>query len=194
MMPEPEEESTKSESAEVRRLNWGCGTRNVPEGWVNSDIKAAPGIQVVCDITEGLPLEDSSFDYVVSIHALPELAYEDLRGALGELWRVLEPGGTLRLALPDMEKAIRAYLDRDAGYFLVPDDDVRSLGGKMIVQLTWYGFSRSMFTFDYIEELLYGAGFVRVSQCGFGETGSSYPEIVELDDREREGLFVEAVK
>ena len=76
---------------------------------------------------------------------------------------MLEPGGTLRLALPDMEKAIRAYLDRDAGYFLIPDDDVRSLGGKMIVQLTWYGYSRSMFTFDYIEELLYGAGFVHVS-------------------------------
>jgi len=107
---------------------------------------------------------------------------------------VLKPGGALRLSLPDAEKAIRAYLDRDADYFLVPDDDVRSLGGKMIVQLTWYGYSRSMFTFDFIEELLYGAGFVRVERCACGETKSRHPEIVELDDRERESLFVEAVK
>jgi SAM-dependent methyltransferase len=193
-MTEQDEDLADSAPRQVRRLNWGCGTRNVPEGWVNSDIKAAPGIEVVCDITEGLPLEDESFDYAVGIHALPEIPYEELRGALRELRRVLQPGGTLRLALPDMEKAIRAYLDRDAGYFLVPDEDVRSLGGKMIVQLTWYGYSRSMFTFDYIEELLYGAGFVHVSRCDFKQTESDHPEIVDLDDRERESLFVEAVK
>ena len=191
---EPEEEPADSPPREVRRLNWGCGTSNIPAGWVNSDIKEGTGIDVVSDITEGLPLEDGSFDYVVGIHALPELPYPALRGALVELRRVLEPGGTLRLALPDMEKAMRAYLDRDAGYFLIPDEDVRSLGGKMIVQLTWYGYSRSMFTFDYIEELLYGAGFVHVSRCDFKQTESAHPGIVELDDRERESLFVEAVK
>lgn len=179
---------------QVRRLNWGCGTNNVHPDWINSDIKAAPGIDIVGDIAEGLPLDEGSIDYAVSIHALPELPYPALSGALVELRRVLKPGGVLRLGLPDFEKAIRAYLDRDADYFLVPDDDVRSLGGKLIVQLTWYGYSRSMFTFDFIEELLYGAGFVRVDLCGFGETKGRYPEIVELDDRERESLFVEAVK
>ena len=177
-----------------RRLNWGCGTANVPEGWVNSDIKPGEGIDVVADILEGLPLDDESFDYLVSVHALPEVPYRDLPAALAELRRVLKSGGSLRLGLPDMEKAIRAYLARDADYFLVPDDDVRSLGGKMIVQLTWYGYSRSMFTFDYVEELLYGAGFARVDRCGFKQTRSEHPEIVSLDDRERESLFVEAVK
>jgi predicted SAM-dependent methyltransferase len=178
----------------MKRLNWGSGTANVSEGWVNSDIKPGDGIDVVADIADGLPLDDESFDYAVSIHALPEIPYPGLRGALVELRRVLKPGGVLRLSLPDLDKAIRAYLDRDAEYFLVPDEDVRSLGGKMIVQLTWYGFSRSMFTFDFVEELLYGAGFVRVERCAFRETKSDLDGIVELDDRKRESLFVEAVK
>ncbi len=178
---------------EISRLNWGCGT-SPDGGWINCDIKAGPGIDISCDILEGLPLEAASIDYIASIHALPELPYPELEPALTELRRVLKHDGVLRLSLPDLDKAIRAYLDRDAGYFLVPDDDVRSLGGKLIVQLTWYGYSRSMYTFDFIEELLYRAGFQRVVQCAYRETGSEHGGIVELDNRERESLFVEAFK
>lgn len=182
-----------SSDVAVKRLNWGCGDGGAP-GWINSDIKDAPGIDISGDILDGLPLDAESIDYVTSIHALPELAYPDLEPALRELRRVLKPGGVLRLALPDLERAIQAYLAGDVGYFLVPDDDVRSLGGKMIVQLTWYGYSRSMYTFDFIEELLYRAGFQRVARCGFRETASEHEGIVELDNREGESLFVEAFK
>jgi predicted SAM-dependent methyltransferase len=177
----------------VRRLNWGCGTEP-PDGWINCDIKEGPGIDISCDIRDGLPLEDSSLDYVVSIHALPELPYPDLEPALVELRRVLKPGGVLRLSLPDLDKAIRAYLDSDAGYFLIPDDDARSLGGKLIVQMTWYGYSKSMYTFDFTEEILFGAGFRRVVRSQHKQTTSEHAEITTLDNRERESLFVEAFK
>lgn len=180
-------------TTEIRRLNWGCGMYPDP-GWINSDVKEGPGIDISCDVREGLPLEDASIDYVTSIHAFPELPYPDIEPALVELRRVLKPGGVLRLSLPDFEKAIHAYLDGDAEYFLIPDDDVRSLGGKMIVQLTWYGYSKSMYTFDFIEELLYRAGYQRVARCAFKETASEFPGITELDNRERESLFVEAFK
>jgi len=161
---------------------------------VNSDIKEAPGIDISADIRAGLPLDDASLDYVVGIHSLPELAYPDVATALRELHRVLRPDGVLRLALPDLDRAIRAYLDGDAGYFLIPDDDVRSLGGKLVVQLTWYGYSRTMFTFDFVEELLYAAGFRRVERCSYRQTSSPHPGIIELDNREGESLFVEAYK
>jgi SAM-dependent methyltransferase len=185
-------ESTEHNSA-LRRLNWGCGTDPEP-GWLNSDIKEAPGIDISADIRAGLPLDDASLDYAVSNHALPELTYSDVEIALRELHRVLRPAGVLRLALPDLDRAIRAYLDGDAGYFLVRDDDIRSLGGKLVVQLTWYGYSRTMFTFDFIEELLYKAGFRRVERCSYRQTTSSYSEIIDLDNREGESLFVEAFK
>jgi predicted SAM-dependent methyltransferase len=179
--------------AEVRRLNWGSGTEP-PESWINCDIKEGPGIDISCDIRDGLPLEDESIDYAVSIHAFPELPYPDVEPAMAELRRVLKPEGVLRLALPDMAKAIDAYREGDAGYFLIPDDEVRSLGGKMIVQLTWYGYSKSMYTFDFAEELLYRAGFRRVVRCGYRETASEHPEITALDNREPESFFVDAFK
>jgi len=177
----------------VERLNWGCGSWAEP-GWINSDVKDGPGIDLSCDIREGLPLESDSIDYAVSIHALPEVPYPELVPVLRELRRVLKPGGVLRLALPDLDKAIAAYQRGDRDYFLVPDTDARSIGAKFVLQMIWYGYSRTLFTHDFAEELLADAGFRRVDRCRYRETASTFPEIVVLDNRERESLFVEAVK
>ncbi len=177
----------------IRRLNWGCGPQPAP-GWINSDILAGPGIDVSVDVRDGLPLETDSLHYVTSIHALQALPYLDVVPALRELRRVLEPGGVLRLALPDLERAIAAYLRNDPAYFYVPDSESATIAGKFIVQMTWYGSNRMMFTYEFARELLLRAGFSRVYRCAYRETASRYPEIVELDNRERESLFVEAVK
>ena len=182
-----------SAPAAVRRLNWGCGTQPEP-GWINSDIKDDPSVDIACDILEGLPLESGSIEYAVSIHALPELRYPDQLPALRELRRVLAPGGVLRLALPDLDRGIRAYLDEDRDYFLIPDDDARSIGSKFIAQMLWYGYSKTLFTHDFIAELLEKAGFSEIRRCAFGQTGSPFPEIVALDNRPEESLFVEARK
>jgi predicted SAM-dependent methyltransferase len=182
-----------SEGPPVRRLNWGCGTEPEP-GWINSDIKDDPSVEISCDILEGLPLKSGSIEYAVSIHALPELRYPDQVPALRELRRVLAPGGVLRLALPDLDRGIRAYLDQDRDYFLIPDDDARSIGSKFIAQMLWYGYSKTLFTYDFTAELLEKAGFSETRRCAFGQTGSPFPEIVELDNRPEESLFVEARK
>jgi SAM-dependent methyltransferase len=177
----------------VRRLNWGCGPAGEP-GWINSDVKAGPGINLACDIRDGLPLETDSIDYAVAIHALPEVPYDALVGVLEELRRVLRPRGVLRLGLPDLLKGVDAYRRGDRDYFLIPDEDMASLGGKLVLQLIWYGYSRSLFVPEFIEELLLRAGFAEIHHVGFRETASAHPGIVELDNRERESLFVEAVK
>ena len=178
---------------ELKRLNWGCGDAGVP-GWINSDLKEGPGIDITADIRQGLPLDSDSLDYIVSIHALPMISYQDLVPVLGELRRLLTPGGVLRLGLPDLDRGIQAYLRGDREYFLVPDDIVHSHGGRFIVHMLWYGYSVTLFTADFIEELLRRAGFDRVEHCRFRETRSRHPDILELDNREQESLFVEAVK
>lgn len=176
-----------------RRLNWGCGGHIAP-GWINSDIKDDPGVDLVCDILGRLPIDSDDIDYAVSIHALPELPYPQLVPVLEELRRVLKPGGTLRLCLPDLERGIRAYQSGDADYFKVGEDELESLGGRFIVHMLWYGYSRTLFTTDFVEELLRKAGYEHVTACSFGQTASRFPEIVELDNREDESLFVEATK
>jgi SAM-dependent methyltransferase len=177
----------------IKRLNWGCGPLT-PFGWVNSDIEPGPGVDVVADIRRGLPFPDDYFDYIVSIHVLPELAYRELDPALIELRRVLKPGGVLRLSLPDMDLAINAYRNNDVDYFLIGDDEVKSLAGKMIVQLLWYGRSRSMFTWEFTKELLERTGYRDVVRCAHEVSTSGLEGITELDNRPLESLFVEARK
>jgi predicted SAM-dependent methyltransferase len=178
---------------EMRRLQWGCGRKPVP-GWVNSDRQALPGVDICCDIRDGLPVPADHFDYVASMHALQEIPFRELVGVLHELRRVIRTGGVLRLGLPDLDRAIDAYVRGDAGYFVVPDDDAATLAGKLSVQMTWYGSSRSLLTHDFVAELLAKAGFADVRRAEYRRTASAYPEIVSLDNRPRESFFVEATK
>lgn len=180
-------------SETIKRLNVGCGPHHMP-GWLNADLNVGPGIDLVGDIRTGLSLDTGSIQYVVAMHMLQDLPYPDIPVALRELQRVLMPGGVLRLGLPDLEKAIRAYMADDHGYFHVPDGDARAIGTKLITQIIWYGSVRTPFTFDCIAELLVREGFRHVRRCAFGQTASIYPDIVQLDNRPRESLFVEAMK
>jgi predicted SAM-dependent methyltransferase len=176
-----------------RRLQFGCGAFPAA-GWINTNLLAAPGVDVACDIRHGLPLDSESIDYIASMHALVELPYLDVVPALRELRRVLVPGGVLRLGLPDLDRAIDAYRSGDTRYFQVPDDEIRSIDGKFVVQMTWYGTNLMMFTFELARELLERAGFRDVGRAEYGRTGSPFPEIVALDNRPKESFFVEAVR
>ena len=178
---------------DVRRLNVGCGSCARP-GWINADRSAGDGIDVIGDLTSGLPLESDSLDYIVAIHVLQDVPYPDIPAALRELKRLLVPGGWLRLGLPDLDKALRAYLGGDHAYFYVPDADAQHIGTKLVTQIVWYGSVRTPFTFACIEEFLTRQAFHRIVGCNFGETGSPFPDITALDNRPRESFFVEAVK
>ncbi len=79
-------------------------------------------------------------------------------------------------------------------HFYVPDQDAHSLGGKLITQIICYGSARTPFTYDFIEELLLKVGFRLVVRCAYKQSQSEYVEIVALDNRERESLFVEATQ
>jgi len=185
--------SQQATGTSVARLNVGCGPCVIP-GWMHADRLDAEGIDFSGDIRAGLPVESDHFEYIVGMHMLQDVAYPDVLPVLCELRRILKPDGILRLGLPDLDKAIAAYLRHDHRYFYISDEEASSLGSKLITQLVWYGSVRTPFTYEFIEEWLRKAGFREVTRCAFKETHSAYPDIVQLDNRERESLFVEAQK
>jgi hypothetical protein len=127
------------------------------------------------------------------MHVLQDLAYVEIVPALAELRRVLRPDGVLRAGVPDLERGIAAFVRGDSAYFYVPDDVVRTAGAKLVVQAIWYGSVRTPFTWDFAREMCDKAGYRDVRRAAFGRTTSVHPDIVALDNRERETLFFEAL-
>ncbi|HLL73725.1 MAG TPA: methyltransferase domain-containing protein [Pyrinomonadaceae bacterium] len=62
------------------------------------------------DLRQGIPFEDGRFDVVYHSHLLEHFSKARAQLFLKECWRVLKPGGTLRVAVPDLERMARDYL------------------------------------------------------------------------------------
>lgn len=146
------------------------------------------------DIRAGLPLASESIDCIAAIHVLQDMNYNDVAPALRELWRVLKPHGVLRLGLPDLDKAIRAYLDNDPEYFYVPDVDAKDIGAKLVTQIIWYGSVFTPMTFGFISEWLRAAGYHEIRRCDYRITASQFLDLADLDNRPRESMYIEATK
>jgi SAM-dependent methyltransferase len=79
------------------RLNIGCGL-NILDGWMNADIVALPGVQVVADASAGWPWRDGSLSEVRASHLFEHVA--DAVRFMAEAHRVLAPGGLLDIRVP----------------------------------------------------------------------------------------------
>jgi len=92
-------------------LNCGCGSRYHPD-WINIDIASQSPEVIQNDLSRGIPLADASCDVVYHTAVLEHLRCSDAEVFLSECYRVLKPGGIVRVGVPDLEKICQLYLAR----------------------------------------------------------------------------------
>ncbi len=93
----------------MRLLNLGCG-RRYHRDWINVDFRSTgPGVLAI-DLGGRLPFGDDEFDSVYHSHLLEHLPKRKAPLFLKECFRILKPGGILRVVVPDLEKICRLYL------------------------------------------------------------------------------------
>lgn len=93
----------------LKLVNVGCGQTFHSE-WLNFDVvPTAPGVKR-WDLRRGLPFAEGEVDAVYSSHVLEHLNYEEAKRFIRDSWRILKPGGILRIVVPDLEQTTRAYL------------------------------------------------------------------------------------
>jgi predicted SAM-dependent methyltransferase len=91
-------------------LNLGCGNRFHPD-WENLDFSpVAPAVRA-CDLRKGIPFPDASFSVVYHSHVLEHFSKNAGAGFLRECYRVLKPGGIIRVAVPDLQRIAALYLE-----------------------------------------------------------------------------------
>jgi predicted SAM-dependent methyltransferase len=90
-------------------LNLGCGSRFHTD-WVNIDFSSTDKSVIAHNLIQGIPRPDRSFDVVYHSHVLEHFTKPQAQSFLQECYRVLKPGGTLRIAIPDLEQIAKTYL------------------------------------------------------------------------------------
>ncbi len=79
------------------KLNIGCGN-NILDGWVNLDISALPGVDVVHDVEKlPLPFPDEQFDEILCQDILEHVEYVPV---LRDIYRIMKKGGSLTIRVP----------------------------------------------------------------------------------------------
>lgn len=82
----------------TRRLHFGCDQNFLAKPWENYDTDV--------DIRKPLPFPIGSARFILAEHVIEHVSFRDGVRFLGECLRILEPGGVLRLAFPDITRSV----------------------------------------------------------------------------------------
>jgi len=186
-------------------VNVGCG-RSVRPGFINVDYDWHPAIHLCWDLREKLPLADASAAGIFTEHCLEHFTYDQCLDALRDMHRILEPGGVLRVIVPDGGLYLDLYQRHRRGEKV--EFPYVGEGGAADLELdSRYGFTPMMavnrifrgyghaFAYDHetLRNLLREAGFASVERRAF-RSGRVQALLIDSELRAPQSLFVEAVK
>jgi len=160
------------------------------------------------DLAIPLPFLSNSFSFAYSSHVLEHLYLLDVRRFLAELFRVLKPGGLVRIVIPDLLIIAKEYVRVSEGLkddsLLFLGEDISASGGADMFLSFFYGVAvgdathqklfghRWMYDFESLQHYMTEAGFIGIHRLCFRE--GACPDLDVLDTRPRESLHVEAIK
>ncbi|HVD25145.1 MAG TPA: methyltransferase domain-containing protein [Gaiellaceae bacterium] len=159
------------------RLHLGSGPVR-KDGWVNIDL-VGDDVDLSWNILKPLPFSDGSVDAIFHEHVLEHLSIEDGYGLARESYRLLRPGGVLRIGVPDCGTP-------DVGW---PDAPTRLLA---LHEFFAEAGHQTMYDAETLGLLLRAAGFQVVEQRDFGV--SRIAPAPDSEHRRVGSLYVEAVK
>jgi predicted SAM-dependent methyltransferase len=179
-------------------LHLGCGTKYLP-GFVNIDANPFNKVDLWLDVRNGIPFPSDRIDSIYSTHMFEHFYPDELQKLLRECYRVLKPGGGIRLVVPNLENAISAYVQKRNDWFY--DAFPRhfdSLGGRFSNFIFCDGQHRAAFDSTYLDEVLSRVGFTSVEESSEG-TSRIYGEMVPPFDPQdlkdlSHSLYIEAIK
>ena len=154
---------------------------------------------VYANAVRRIPLANGSVEVIYSSHMLEHLSQSEAVGFLREALRVLQPGGIIRLALPDLAMAVDAYRrDGDADAFmdglLVAAPPLSSLKDRLRLLLSGYRHHQWMYDGNSLKALVERNGFAGAVIQPPGQTMIGDPGTLDLQERSDQSVYVEARK
>jgi hypothetical protein len=206
-------------TADGNYVQYGAGATG-PEGWTNFDCSPTLQLQRLpvvggwirarCetkfsdpirygDIVRGLPVPDHSATAVYCSHVLEHLSLRDLRTALRHTHRILKPGGTFRMVLPDLRHMAAKYARDESPDAAITFMRETLLGaetrprGFMGLLRSWLGNSEHLWLWDFesLSRELVDAGFKNPRRVSYHDSGDRMFDAAERADRWRDALGIQ---
>lgn len=202
-------------------LNVGCGSNAVP-GWINCDAsfrsmrfrlgrilglrryRRFAGLKCLgLDARQPLPFPSGSANAIYEQHMLYAFDASETLGFLRECFRVLAPGGLLRLNEDDLRAVAERYLAGDAELVeyvrSAPHISARlvtSPADALSALFKEWGSLRWLYDAESLSALVRAAGFPVTDCCGFRQSRLRDIELLEKDNRSSVlgQIWLEAVK
>jgi SAM-dependent methyltransferase len=176
---------------EVRKLQIGAGFNSLP-GWLNTDLAPKSASVIYLDAAKPFPFADGTFDYIFSEHVIEHIPYPQGLSMLKECFRVIKPGGRIRIATPNLEQIAglstpnktdiqQKYIDTTLGKYQ-PEIDLRD--ESFVINYFFWGFDH-LFVYNpaTLADALRRVGFVDIRRCSPGESADDNLRGVESHGR-----------
>lgn len=178
-------------------VNIGCGPTG-QAGWVNFDLYDVPGVTLPIDCRNALPLADGSCRGIHVEHYFEHLEMTVERPRfLAECRRCLEPGGILRIIVPDARKFIEAYLSpgwgkmNAIGGFYVPEESCRNKMEVINHTFLQEGDHFAGYDAEYLKLVLEDAGFRDIEPVEWRK--GRFPDgCIDIEQHRVYSLYMEA--
>ncbi len=194
--------------ARVRRLrnrrglsvNVGSGGKGL-DSWVNIELYRMRDTTLCLDVRRRLPLADGSVRRLIAEHVVEHIDFRtDVPAVFRDWHRVLEPGGVVRVVVPDGRRFLEAYVLADNARWRDLGWDTENLPGDIctpmhVINHIFHQSGEHLFAYDFetLKWALQQAGFSTVEQTSFRV--SRDPELViDQENHAPYSLYVEAVK
>lgn len=183
------------------KLNLGSFSVMFYYGWTNIDIYDLSSFASNYgylfkqhDVRKGLPYDDNVVDIIFSSHLIEHLTYDDGRAFVAECYRVLKPGGVLRLSCPDARKLMQMYNEGALSEFDEINEGCHAAPSQ--IEKFWSLIAPnhlSAYDRDMICSELEAVGF-KASRRRFRDSGNNKITKETIDTFPDISLFVEGVK
>ena len=92
----------------VNYINIGCG-KKFHTSWENVDMVSHSAHVKKANLLKGIPYPSNSFDVVYHSQVLEHFPKDKAPHFIAECYRILKPGGTIRIVVPDLQNIIEEY-------------------------------------------------------------------------------------
>lgn len=156
------------------KLNLGSG-QHLKKNFINIDLSKYADLRL--DLRKILPFKKNSVDYIYNEHFFEHLSYTDTTAirCLYDYLRILKKKAKLRIVIPDMEMAFKAYINKDLKFFKIINIEEKIPQSKKYASIIDYinygiyqhGEHKYCYDFEKISLLLKSVGFKNIVKDNF---------------------------